>query len=274
MNHFKIATISILLALPASIAFADGTDVPQKYYEHGLIEDAKRGFIAVTFDRKADDKEKAKSLSALGDIAFDENKIALALSTWRELIETYPESDEAKLVSERIGQLGQAVEETTGDTLDNAIARSYIRHGDFWSRRKEEKLTIDTSWIPSDKAAIAWYDRVISEFPDTPAATLALKKKLYTLIGWEEPGKYGSKYGLKAAAGNIDPLLQVFEELEAASPDDPDLQRFRYIIAQSYWITKKFDQTREWLQKIIDADQGKGGFYGDLAEWRLKKVEY
>lgn len=274
MNHFKVATISVLLALPASIAFADRTDVPQKYYEHGLIEDAKREFIAITFDRKADDKEKAKSLSALGDIAFEENKIALALSTWRELIETYPESDEAKLVSERIDQLGQIVEETTGDTLDNAIARSYIRHGDFWSRGKEEKLTIDASWIPSDKVAIAWYDRVISEFPNTPAAILALKKKLYTLIGWEEPGKYGSKYGLKLRPTNIDPLLQVFDELEAASPDDPDLQRFRYIIAQSYWVAKNFDPTREWLRKIIDADQGKGGFYRDLAEWRLKKVEY
>lgn len=274
MSQFKVATISLLLALPASIAFADRTEVPQKYYEHGLIEDAKREFIAVTFDRKADNGEKAKSLSALGDIAFDENKIALALATWRELIESYPESDEAKLVSERIDQLGQAVEETTGDTLDNAIARSYIRHGDFWSRGKEEKLTIDSSWIPSDKVAIAWYDRVISEFPDTPAATLALKKKFYTLNGWEEPGKYGSKYGLMAVPSNIAPLLQVFEELEVASPNDPDLQRFRYIIAQAYWKTKKFDETREWLQKIIDVDQGKGGFYKDLAEWRLKKINY
>lgn len=145
MNHFKVATISIMLALPASTVFADRTDIPLKYYEHGLIEDAKREFIAITFDRKADDDEKAKSLSALGDIAFDDNKIALALSTWRELIETYPKSDEAKLVSERIDQLGQAVEETTGDTLDKAIARSYIRHGDFWSRGKaHHRFKLDT----------------------------------------------------------------------------------------------------------------------------------
>ncbi|MBV50578.1 MAG: hypothetical protein CMN10_18760 [Roseobacter sp.] len=274
MNHFKVAIIPLLLALPPSTAIADRTDLPQTYYKHGLIEDAKREFIAVTFDRKADDEEKAKSLSALGDIAFDESKTALALATWRELIETYPESKEAKLVSERIGQLGQAVEESTGETLDNAIARSYIRHGDFWSRGKEEKLTIDSSWIPSDKAAIGWFDRVINEFPDTPAATLALKKKFYTLNGWKEPGQYGSEYGLAKMPSRVDPLIQVFEELKVASPNDPDLQRFRYMIAQGFWKAKKFDQTREWLQKIIDDDQGKGGFYKDLAEWRLKKVEY
>jgi len=115
------------------------------------------------------------------------------------------------------------------------------------------------------------YDRVISEFPDTPAATLALKKKLYTLKGWEEPGKYGSKYGLKKIAHRIEPLIVVFEALKVASPNDPDLQRFCYVIAQSFWTAKRFDETRQWLQKIIEASQGNDGFYKDLAEWRLKK---
>lgn len=101
-----------------------------------------------------------------------------------------------------------------------------------------------------------------------------MKKKLYTLNGWEESGKYGSKYGLRARPYDIDPIVEVFQELEVASPDDPDLQRFRYVLAQAYWRNKDFDETREWLLKIIDADQGKGGFYKDLAEWRLKKVEY
>ena len=274
MSYPKSLIVQLFLVLAAGPAIADRTDLPHAYYKHGLIEDAKREFISIVFDREADDEEKARSLSALGDIAFDTNRTGLALATWQELIETYPNSEESKLVSERIGQLGQAVDETTGETLENAIARSYIRHGDFWSKGKEEKLSIDTSWIPSDQVAIGWFDRTIEEFPGTPAAILALKKKLYTLNGWVEPGKYGSKYGLKAVPNRVDPLVEVFEELKVASPNDSDLQRFRYIIAQGFWNAKKFDETREWLQKIIDADQGEDGFYKDLAEWRLKKVEY
>ena len=273
MKYRKVATIALLVALPAGVAFADRTDIPEKYYEHGLIEDAKRAFIAIIFDRKADDAEKAKSLSFLGDIAFDEREVSLALKTWRELIETFPDSDEARLAVERIDQIGQMVETTTGDTLDNAIARSYIRHGDWWSRGKEESLTIDTSWIPSDKVAIAWYDRIVEEFPDTEAAVLALKKKFYTVYGWEEPGQYGETYGVRGS-GPVSDLIAVYEELEAVSPNDPDFQRFRYMIAQSYWRKREFDGTREWLQKIIDSEDSIGSFYKDLAEWRMKKVEY
>lgn len=64
--------------------------------------------------------------------------------------------------------------------MDNAITCSYIRHGDFLSEGKGEKITIDASWIPSDKVAIAWYDRVISEVSNALAATSVLKKKLHT----------------------------------------------------------------------------------------------
>ena len=274
MNYSKFVILPVFLVLAAGQASADQTELPYTYYKHGLIEDAKREFIAIVFNRKADDEEKAKSLSALGNIAFDSNNMSLALSTWQDLLEKYPDSEEAQIVSERFSQLGQAVDENTGEILENAVARQYIRHGDFWSRGKEEKLNIDTSWIPKDRAALKWFDRTIEEFPNSPAAVQAIKKKLYTLNGWEEPGKYGQKYGLKASSHRVDELIDAFEELKIASPDDTDLQRFRYMIAQGFWNDKKFDETREWLQKIIDADQGEDGFYKDLAEWRLKKVEY
>ena len=58
MNHFKVAIIPLLLALPPSTAIADRTDLPQTYYKHGLIEDAKREFIAVTFDRRPTTKRR------------------------------------------------------------------------------------------------------------------------------------------------------------------------------------------------------------------------
>jgi hypothetical protein len=274
MNYFKIATMSVVLALPANISFAEKTDVPERFYEFGLTDDAKRKFIAITFDPEASDVDKSKSLSRLGDIAFEEQKVALALKTWKELLKSYPDSDEANLVMERINQIGQMVGETTGDTLNNAIASSYIRHGDWWSKDKKEMLTIDSSWIPHDKVSIGWYERVIEEFPDSAASVLAIKKKFYTVYGWEEPGKYGETYGVIGKKRRVTDLIAVYEALIVASPNDPDLQRFRYMIAQSYWNKKMFSETREWLQRIIDAGEGELGFYEDLAEWRMQKVEY
>jgi len=273
MRPLKTLSVSLALLLPAGLALADLTALPETYYEHGLIEDAKRAYIGVIFDRSAKDAEKASALSALGDIAFDQNKIGLSISTWRELIDRFPQSEEAKLVTDRLDQIGEIVETTATGTLDNQIARSHLRSGDWWSRGREEGITIDTSWIPRDQAALQWYDRVIAEFPGTPSAILALKRKFQTVYGWEEPGKYGQTYGVKKS-GKVQDLIDVFTELETADPGNVDLQRFRYMIAQSFWGHRKFDDTRTWLQKVIDADAGKGGFYADLAEWRLKKVEY
>ena len=71
MSYPKSLIVQLFLVLAAGPAIADRTDLPHAYYKHGLIEDAKREFISIVFDREADDEEKAKSLSALGDIAFD-----------------------------------------------------------------------------------------------------------------------------------------------------------------------------------------------------------
>ncbi len=113
MNAVKLTAILLCLLIPATIAFADRTEAPTRYYEHGLLEDAKRGFIDVTLDQDAGDDEKARSLSALGDIAFDQNKISLAIDTWKELVDTYPDSEEATLVADRLNQIGQIVDATT-----------------------------------------------------------------------------------------------------------------------------------------------------------------
>lgn len=273
MKLLQVSILSLGIILSPGISSADRVDVPIKFYEHGLIEDAKREFLIISLDRRANDDERAKSLSYLGDIAFDQRNISLAMKTWQELIDTYPSTISAGLVQKRIEQLGELVEATTGDTLDNATAQSYVRHGDWWSRGKEETLTIDTSWIPRDQVALGWYDRVIKEFPNSDASLLALKKKFYTMYGWETGGRNNVKFGVRGTTPIFE-LVEVFDAIQAASPNDPDLQRFRFMIAQSYWIRRDFKLTREWLKKVVDSEEGRGGFYKDLAVWRLKKVEY
>ena len=167
------------------------------------------------------------------------------------------------------------VDESQVQRIENATAQSYLRHGDFWSRGKSAAFTIDSSWISSLEAAIKWYDKTIEEFPGTTAARLAYEKKMRTLLGWEEPGRYGSKHGIKEDPQKYIPLLvDAFQEYERDFPDAGSLQGFRYQIAQSYWRTKDWDNTRKWLNVIIEKSDGVDSLYSDLARRRLMRVEY
>lgn len=125
------------------------------------------------------------------------------------------------------------------------------------------------------EAAIKWYDRVITEFPKSEASRIAYKGKLRTLLGWKESGKYGSSYGIKANFYQYMPhLVRTFAEFESNHPEASTLQAFRYQIAQTYWNRRDWDLTRKWLGKIIAEAGENDSFYRDLAERRLKKVEY
>jgi len=211
----------------------------------------------------------------LGSIAFDENKVSVALDSWRELVKKYPNSTQAKTVKDRINELAEIVGESAKESVENAIALSYLRHGDFWSRGKDNKFTIDSSWIQNVESAIKWYDKVISEFPKSTASRIAYQEKLRTLLGWVDPGKYGEKHGVKSSADKYIPqLLETFASFEKDHPTASTLQAFRYQIAQAYWSKKDWAKTHEWLNLIVKESGEGDSFYKDLAERRLQKVEY
>ncbi|MCD4712067.1 MAG: hypothetical protein K8R73_02180 [Clostridiales bacterium] len=101
------------------------------------------------------------------------------------------------MVKDRINELSEIVGESAKESIKNAVALSYLRHGDFWSKRKDDIFKIDSSWIPKVETAMKWYDKVISEFPKSNASRVAYQDKMRTLLGWEDPGKYGDKYGIE-----------------------------------------------------------------------------
>lgn len=241
---------------------------------HGLTQEAKSELISVVFSKSAD-SEKAQAYYLLGGIAFDENMVSVALDSWRDLVRKYPDSSQAKTVKDRINELAEIVGESAKESVENAIALSYLRHGDFWSRGKDSKFTIDSSWIPEVESAIKWYDKVISEFPKSTASRIAYQNKLRTLLGWEESGRYGDKHGIRSSFAKYMPqLLETFASFENDHPTAPTLQAFRYQIAQTYWRNKDWEKTREWLNLIIKESGDGDSFYKDLAERRLQKVEY
>lgn len=259
--------------IATSSAFAASIEKATMLNDHGLINESKAELIEVIFGRN--DSIKPEAYYLLGSIAFDENKISVALDSWRTLSEKYPASEHAKLVKDRISELAEIVGETAKVSIDNAVALSYLRHGDFWSRGKDNKFTIDSSWITQVSAAVKWYDKVISEFPQSTASRVAYEDKLRTLLGWEEPGRYGTKHGVKSLFDIYMPqVIQTFNEFETAHPTASSLQGFRYQIAQAYWKNKNWEKTREWLDVIINVAGEGDSFYKDLAQRRLEKVEY
>jgi tetratricopeptide (TPR) repeat protein len=271
----KLLSVTVAVALlSAPVSFAASVEKAGMLNQHGLTQEAKTELIDVIFS-KSDDTSKAQAYYLLGSIAFDENKVSVALDSWRDLVKNYPNSTPAKTVKDRINELAEIVGESAKESVENAIALSYLRHGDFWSRGKDNKFSIDSSWIPNVEAAIKWYDKVISEYPKSAASRIAYQDKLRTLLGWEEPGKYGTKQGVKASPGIYMPLLiETFKSFEKDHPTASTLQAFRYQIAQAYWANKEWGRTREWLSLIIKASGEGDSFYRDLAERRLKKVEY
>jgi len=253
---------------------AASIDKAKMLSNHGLNNEAKLELIDIVYS-KSSITNKAEAYYFLGNIAFEENNVGVALNSWVELTKKYPNSTQAKLVGEKIEQLSEIVGESAKERINNAVASSYIKHGDFWSKGKDTRFTIDSSWLKSFDAALKWYDKAIIEFPKTTAAKVAYQEKLRTLLGWKESGRYGSSYGVKKDFKLYIPvLIETFNSFEQEFPNASTLQAFRYQIAQSYWKAKDFIKTREWLNKVI-AKAGKGeSFYKNTAKLRLEKVEY
>ena len=276
----KTRTTQLLLvvcfALLSSSGYGQSYDKALMLEEHGLREDSKRELIDVLFAPKSTKTEQAKALYLLGSISVDEGRVEAGLSRWRELQTKYPETEEAKHVTERAEALSSLVGESAKSFVTNAVASTYLRHADFWSRGKSSIFSIDSSWIPKVETAITWYDLVLDEFPHSPAALVAFESKMKTLIGWKDPGEVGMRYGLFRVEN--DPhmalLIQCFEDYLAAFPKAGSRQAFRYQIAQTYWHRQDWENTRIWLNKIIESEPNGKSFYIDLARRRLEKVEY
>ncbi len=272
-----ILSVVAVATLAASALCAD-FDKAVMLDRHGLRADAKRELIDLAYDDEAKATEKARALYMLGTIAFDENKLSAAIKTWTELVAKFPDAPESTQASEHMKGLADVLGETTGELVADAEARSYLRHADFWSRRKSDVFVIDSSWLPKVDMAIAWYDKVISEYPGTRAAELAFIGKLRTVLGWVEPGRHGRAKGLAnrgvASRAKYDPiLLATFAAFQKAHPDAGTLQAFRFQIGQSFWRNARLNQNDRkqalhWLGQIIEHGED-DTFYVDLARRRM-----
>ncbi len=270
-----LACVLLGLGLSIPLLKAQSVELAKDYYQHGLNDRAKDILVSVLHNQVTTPAVKAKALYMLGQISFDEGRVKVALTDWQALAKEYPQSPEAKEIIARLAQLNEIVAKTSDANISSAVARSYISNSDFWVSRNDRKFAIDTSWLPMIELANEWYDRVIKEFPGSDAAEIAYERKLFALIVWREIGRDGEAYGLKNDYQKYMPLvLTTFDDFEKAFPNSSALQAFRYQIAQAYWAHRDWQDTRAWLQKIIDKGGSESTFYTEAAKARLQKVEY
>ena len=292
-----IPIASLCFFLFASSAIGASLEKAKMFRQHGLVSEAKKELIEVIFSRQ-NAKNKGEAYYILGTMAFEQNNISAALETWTRLIADFPNSDQAKLVKDRIKQLSEIVGEESRTVVENAIAQSYLRHADFWSEEdRHKKFMIDSSYIPNVEVAIAWYDKVIQEFPQTDASRRAYEGKMLTLIGrmansmkqatgavrqMERESDFLAHGSLQdiAKESHLDifkaympRLLSTFSMFEKDHPNASSLQAFRYQIAQRYWMHENLDMTTKWLKLIVEKSGEEHTFYRDLAERRLKRLE-
>lgn len=257
--------------IEAEIVITQRLEYAKELHRHNLKDRAKEVFIDILYDTKSSDTDKADTLYWLGQISFEEGRYTVALDDWSKLIKEYTQSLQAKEIKERLIQLQEITEKISDAEVSSVVARSYLNNGDFWSDI-DEKFTIDSSWLPKKEMAIQWYEKVIKEFPNSNAALIAYQRKLFTLLDWEFET---TGHGLSSNFNEYMPqVLETFADFEKAFPNSSYLQGFRYQIAQAYWKIRDWENTREWLKKVIDSGNGEQTFYTETAKARLLKVEY
>ena len=288
-----MAIVALCVLVLTSTAIGSSLDKAKMLRRHGLVSEAKKELIEVIFSKQTA-KDKAEAYYTLGSVAFGEKDISAALETWSQLVADFPESDQAKLVKDRINQLSEIVDEESRAVVDNAVAQSYLRHADFWSKEVRRKnFIIDSSYISRIEVGISWYDKVIQEFPKTKASRIAYEEKMQTLIGKMQSSIKAERNilkGMRYTTPNLmlemltekhqdilntymPSLLDTFSMFERDHPKASSLQAFRYQIAQRYWIHDDLNASRVWLNLIIEQSGEQHTFYRDLAERRLKRLE-
>jgi hypothetical protein len=267
----RLLVFGLMLGM-GSVAFAGSSEKAKTFYDHRLPAEAKKEAIDVVFDKASSKTEKAICLDLLARIDVDENDFKSAFDTWTKLVKEYPDSPEAKKVDGKLKGIQEVVNKVSDGVVSDSIAKAYLFNARFWSSDRSTTFKIDTSFLSKGEAASYWYDLVIKDFAGTDAARIAYEDKIRTIQSWDST--YAVTGAPESSAQKLNAMEKTFRELETAFPTAGTLQAFRYQIAQEYWKAKDWMNTKKWLQEIIDKSGSESTFYKDMAQRRLKKVEY
>lgn len=259
--------ICLNLTVAAKSCRGQNIELAKDYYKHGIADKAKEILISTTHDKTATPASKAEALYFLGQISFEQSHYSVAVEDWQKLIKTYPQSPQAKELSDRLKQLLGVMSKSSEEELSSLVANSYLHNGDFWSH-SNRIFTIDSSWLPEVEMSLFWYDKLIKEYPSD--AELGYQRKMFSLLGWK------NRDSAEGADGDfnkyIPQLLDTFSKFDKDFPDSSYLQPFRFLIAQLYWHNAHSEEAKTWFKSVIEAGHGVETFYTRNAEVRLANL--
>ena len=278
------ATLIVLGIATTALAQQPTVTKAEMFFTHGLVDDAKREAIHVLF---ATDGEAAKAPARmlLARISAAENRLTDAAGLWTSVVQAAPESDDGRLAKKLLEQCGSSLAWVGNDPVPNALAARYLDAARFWLGRLGATFPIDTTWLDDEASAVHWLDRVIAEFPGTPAAELAHEYRVRAFIGvLPDASGLGGSGALGAANRSsrpheadrrrfVDFMKQAegaLVAMQTAFPKSNRLQRLRYLIVDAYWRIDDRQSAAPWLQAMLSAAGDVETFWSHLAQLRLK----
>lgn len=241
---------------------AQNLDRAELYFEHGLIDKAKNECILlITSDRV--DSEKIQSYYLLGLIALSENRNQSAIETWSKLVELYPNSKQAREVTEKMEEIRDTSDSRETEIINAVKVEELIGNGEFWY---DETYYFDTSYLIESDIAIYWYDKVIEEFPGTEGAKKAFEKKigLYSHSIPRLTDEWAEKY-LRQMEETVSQFLEEY-------PNAAEGELFVFLLGQALWSEDEDREALEWFNKLIEDAGDRENFYTDLAKRRRENI--
>ena len=214
-------------------------ETPQKHYayavdlmENGVFDAAKVEFIKI-IHLYAENEYQDDARYYLGEIAFKQGKISVALNQWKKLKKEYPQSSYLSDIALKIELASKLLAEQEEQTFKDIKVKKLFENARFFLD-KAPILTIDTSYLNDTDLAIEWYQRIVEKYPDSEHAARAV----YNIM-----------------------LLQAldmetaYKELEKKFPESPWLKPAAFAIGQKYWSSyQKGEAGLENVQKRYETE--------------------
>lgn len=97
--------VGLTLSCVTLPALAASFDKALTLMQHGLLVDAKRELIDVVYSDSVAPIDRAGAYYTLGKLAYDENREELALDSWGQVVERFPDTTYAMLAEDSINQI-------------------------------------------------------------------------------------------------------------------------------------------------------------------------
>lgn len=279
-------------------------DSPQKHYayavdlmENGVYDAAKIEFVKI-IHIYGENEYQDDACYYLGEIAFKENQLEVALHQWERLRTEYPKSSYIENVVQKINLASELLAKEEKARIEDLSIRALFDNAEFLLNGHCSVLSIDTSYLPSELMAKEWYRKIVEKYPDSQYAPKALFRQILIAYGWgeegigrySEPQGYGliyhryyagateeAKMGIKASLEEMGLLLT---ELEEKYPDSYWLMPASFTVGQAHWITYKYtpdlsskEEVKKYFQKVLELTEGNEfSLHRQIAKARLKEL--